>query len=216
MSANFIAKWDIMNSSWSALGSGISNDDVWAIVPSGTDALYVGGQFSTAGNLSANRVSKWDDSGINWSALGTGISGNYNIVTSLVEIGGVLYAGGSFTTAGNANANNIAKYSCSSITTSVYNDGTSDPLPQQFQIAQNYPNPFNPTTTIRYDLPKAGFVKISVYDILGREVKVLVNEEKTPGHYEIIFDAKNLASGIYFYTIRTAGFTQSKKMILMK
>jgi len=88
--------------------------------------------------------------------------------------------------------------------------------PASFTLNQNYPNPFNPTSTIRYDIPKIGFVNISVYDILGKEIRVLVNEEKSPGHYEIIFDAKELASGIYFYTIKAADFTQSKKMIVMK
>ncbi|MFA6598131.1 MAG: T9SS type A sorting domain-containing protein [Ignavibacteriaceae bacterium] len=89
-------------------------------------------------------------------------------------------------------------------------------IPTKFALTQNYPNPFNPTSTIRYDIPKTSFVKISVYDILGKEIKVLVNEEKNPGHHEIIYDARELASGIYFYTIRTAEFTQSKKMILLK
>ncbi len=89
-------------------------------------------------------------------------------------------------------------------------------IPTKFDLSQNYPNPFNPTSTIRYDIPKTGIVNISVYDILGREIRVLVNEEKNPGHYEIIFDANALASGIYFYTIRTAGFIQSKKMILLR
>jgi len=89
-------------------------------------------------------------------------------------------------------------------------------IPDKFMLMQNYPNPFNPTTTIRYDLPKAGFVKITIYDILGREVRVLVNEEKTPGVYEVKFDARNLASGVYFYTIRTPQNFQSKKMILLK
>jgi len=89
-------------------------------------------------------------------------------------------------------------------------------LPTEFSLSQNYPNPFNPSSTIRYDIPKTSFVKIIVYDILGREIRVLVNEEKSPGRYEILFDAKELTSGIYFYTIKTAGFIQSKKMILMK
>ncbi|MBI5476103.1 MAG: DUF4434 domain-containing protein [Ignavibacteriales bacterium] len=89
-------------------------------------------------------------------------------------------------------------------------------LPQSFSLSQNYPNPFNPTATIRYDIPKAGFVEISVYDILGREVKVLVNEEKNPGRYEITFDGKNLVSGIYIYTIRSENFFLSKKMILLR
>ena len=140
---------------------------------------------------------------------------NQYYVNALVVMGGDLYAGGAFTTAGNVNANNIAKYSCG-ILTSVDDGKRTDTLPQQFLMEQNYPNPFNPTSTIRYIIPQKGFVKISVYDVLGREISVLVNEEKNPGRYEIIFDAKELSSGIYFYTIRAAGFTQSKKMILMK
>ncbi len=98
--------------------------------------------------------------------------------------------------------------------TGIENNQTD--IPTKFDLSQNYPNPFNPTSTIKYDIPKTGFVNISVYDILGKEIKVLVNEEKNPGHYEIIFDAREVASGIYFYTIRTAEFTQSRKMILLK
>jgi len=113
-------------------------------------------------------------------------------------------------------ANNIARYSCSGTITSIGDDNTIDIIPQQFQLSQNYPNPFNPTSRIRYNIPKASFVKITVYDILGREVRVLVNEEKNPGQYEVIFDGKGLASGVYFYTIRTHDYTLSKKMILMK
>ena len=89
-------------------------------------------------------------------------------------------------------------------------------LPTKFAMFQNYPNPFNPASTIRYDIPKNSFVKIIVYDILGREIKILLNEEKSPGSYEINFDAKDLASGIYFYAINAGEFSQSRKMILLK
>ena len=89
-------------------------------------------------------------------------------------------------------------------------------VPTVYDLSQNYPNPFNPTSTIRYDIPKTGFVNISVYNILGEKISVLVNEMKSPGHYEIIFDAKKLSSGIYIYSIRAGDFIQSKKMILMK
>lgn len=89
-------------------------------------------------------------------------------------------------------------------------------IPQKFDLLQSYPNPFNPSTTIRYDISKAGFVNISVYDALGREIRVLVNEERSPGVYEVKFDGNNLASGIYYYIIRTQGYIQSKKMILLK
>ena len=86
----------------------------------------------------------------------------------------------------------------------------------EYSVSQNYPNPFNPTSTIQYTIPKMGFVKISIYNILGNEIKVLISEEKIPGNYEITFNAKELASGIYFYKIRTGEFSQIKKMTLMK
>jgi hypothetical protein len=82
--------------------------------------------------------------------------------------------------------------------------------------AKNYPNPFNPTTTISYTIPNAGFVKLTVYDRIGREVKVLVDENKSPGTYTVEFNASNLPSGIYFYRIKTAEKTEVRKMILAK
>ena len=80
----------------------------------------------------------------------------------------------------------------------------------------NYPNPFNPTTTIYYRIPKDGKVDIKVFDALGREVKTLVNENKTAGKYSIEFDASHLASGIYFYSIHAGEYSAVKKMILLK
>lgn len=85
-----------------------------------------------------------------------------------------------------------------------------------FELLQNYPNPFNPNTTIRYQIPADGLVSIKVYDILGVEVKTLVNEEKPAGRYEVEFNANNLASGIYFYRIQAGEFVDTKKMILLK
>lgn len=87
--------------------------------------------------------------------------------------------------------------------------------PIEYSIA-NFPNPFNPTTTINYQLPENGFVTIKVFDILGKEVATLVNENKAAGYYNINFDASRLTSGVYIYTINTNGFSQSKKMLLMK
>jgi hypothetical protein len=88
--------------------------------------------------------------------------------------------------------------------------------PVDFVLGQNYPNPFNPTTTIKYDLPNASEVSLIIYDILGRKVKTLVNEQQQPGRYEIMFDASNLASGVYLYRIRAEDFVNTKKMILLK
>ncbi len=89
-------------------------------------------------------------------------------------------------------------------------------LPTKFSLAQNYPNPFNPNTTIKFTLPEKEFVTLKIYDLLGNEVIVLLNEEKTAGNHSVKFDASNLASGTYFYKLQTGSFVGTKKMILLK
>src|SRR5574338_362853 len=88
--------------------------------------------------------------------------------------------------------------------------------PVEFSLKQNYPNPFNPSTQIKFSLPQSSNVKIIVTDILGKEITTLVNDNLASGNYSVNFNASNLASGIYFYTLITDNFKQSKKMILMK
>ncbi len=88
--------------------------------------------------------------------------------------------------------------------------------PIKYNLSQNYPNPFNPTTTISYDIQNDGIVTIKIYDILGKEVKVLVNEFRQAGSYQINFDGYNLSSGIYFYKLETGNFVQTKRMALIK
>ena len=85
-----------------------------------------------------------------------------------------------------------------------------------FSLLQNYPNPFNPTTKIQYSISKSSFVTIKVYDILGKVVATLVNEEKRPGNYSVVFHAASLSSGIYFYRLQAGGFTETKKLIFLK
>jgi len=89
-------------------------------------------------------------------------------------------------------------------------------LPTEFNLEQNYPNPFNPSTTIKYGIPERTFVELRIYDILGREVEVLVNEEKEAGYYKVNYDAAKLASGIYIYRLQAGSFVETKKMVLMK
>ncbi len=89
-------------------------------------------------------------------------------------------------------------------------------VPKSFNLSQNYPNPFNPITKIKYQIPEISFVTLKVYDVLGNEIVVLVNEEKPAGEYQVEFDATGLSSGIYFYKIQTGSFIETKKMILMK
>ncbi len=93
---------------------------------------------------------------------------------------------------------------------------TSSNIPERYSISQNYPNPFNPTTKIDFAIPKTGLVKIAVYDILGRQVSNLVNQNLTAGTYSIDFDGANLNSGIFFYRIEADGFVETKKMLLIK
>ncbi|HEY5534021.1 MAG TPA: T9SS type A sorting domain-containing protein [Ignavibacteria bacterium] len=94
-------------------------------------------------------------------------------------------------------------------------------IPDKFSLYQNYPNPFNPTTKIKFDIKKEfrnqeSEVKLSIYDILGRKIEDLVNEKLQPGSYEITFDGANLPSGIYFYRLTTEGYSDVKKMTLLK
>ncbi len=85
-----------------------------------------------------------------------------------------------------------------------------------YKLFQNYPNPFNPTTMINYSIPKTSLVTIKVYDILGKEVETLVNEQKAPGNYNIEFNANRLSSGIYFYRMQAGSFVSTKKLIILK
>ncbi len=85
-----------------------------------------------------------------------------------------------------------------------------------YSLTQNYPNPFNPTTRINYSISNSEKVTIKIYDVLGREIRTLVNEEKAAGAYEVEFDADNLSSGIYYYQLKAGNFVQTRKMILLR
>jgi len=127
-----------------------------------------------------------------------------------------LWCPGGFTTAGTGQFDRITfsliDGSCGLVGISVNENG----VPSGYALAQNYPNPFNPTTTFTYGLPSTGVTKLVVTDVLGREVAVLVNEQKTAGIYTVNFDASRLSSGIYFYTLSSGSFKETKKMLLVK
>jgi hypothetical protein len=93
---------------------------------------------------------------------------------------------------------------------------TAEPMPFRFELGQNYPNPFNPTTRIRYSIPAEETVSLKVYDLRGNEAAVLVDRAQTPGNYEVVFDGRNLASGIYHYRIQAGNLREAKKLILIK
>jgi hypothetical protein len=92
-----------------------------------------------------------------------------------------------------------------------------DPVPKANMLSQNYPNPFNPATTIEFALAKSGWVTLKIYNILGEEVAELVSENLSVGSYKYNWDARGLASGVYYYRLKTGqGFVQTKKMLLIR
>jgi hypothetical protein len=95
-------------------------------------------------------------------------------------------------------------------------EGQPDNSPLELALQQNYPNPFNPTTAIGFSLPTAGYVSLNVYDVLGREVATMVNEELSSGNYQRTFSANGLASGVYIYRLRSGSLVQEKRMLLIR
>jgi hypothetical protein len=109
----------------------------------------------------------------------------------------------------------VGKFIVSS-TTNVGQTLNNKTVPASFELKQNYPNPFNPTTTIIYTIPKATFISLRVYDILGNIVTTLVNENKQAGNYSIEFNPKNISSGVYFYRLQAGSFVETKKLVFLK
>ena len=91
-----------------------------------------------------------------------------------------------------------------------------DLMPKGYSLSQNYPNPFNPTTKIKFSIPISGNVKIIIFDPLGKEIQILLNEYKSIGSYEIDFNSSLLSSGIYFYQLISGKYSKTKKMIILK
>ncbi len=96
------------------------------------------------------------------------------------------------------------------------NEPEAPGLPTTFALLPAYPNPFNPSTTLRYDVPEASLVRITVFDVLGREIAMLVNEEHTAGHHEIAFDAQGLPSGLYLARMGAGATLQIQRLTLLK
>ena len=92
----------------------------------------------------------------------------------------------------------------------------SNEIPIAFVLSQNYPNPFNPSTNIKFQIPGSGLVKLTVFDVLGKEVQTLVNRQLSSGTYEADFDGSNLPSGVYYYQLEAGDYAETKKMVLVK
>lgn len=181
------------------IGTGLTGNTIIKWIP-GTDVVYI---------LGANgAVKRSTNNGLNWTSMSTaGVTGlthfDFNNINNII-CGYAVSSNGS-----------VIKLVDSVLVLTGF-IGNETGLPSEFNLSQNYPNPFNPTTTINYSLPKNSFVKLAVSDILGREVATLVNENKTSGKYEVVFDASKLTSGIYYYSLKTNEFSKTKQMVLIK
>ena len=178
---------------WSSVG--FANKVVLSFATSGTSVLA---------GTDCNGIYLSTNNGTNWVNKNQG----FNVLPSVYALtisNGYIFAG--------TWSNSIWRRPLSEII-SVQNISTE--IPAQFSLSQNYPNPFNSTSNLKFQISNLSYVKIIVYDIMGREVQTLVNERLQLGTYEVTFDGSTLNSGIYFYRMKTEGFSETKKMLLIK
>jgi len=181
---------------WKTINSGLTYTNINSMAVSGQNVFAAtenGGVFFTK------------DNGTSWSQINTGLPANTS-VRSLVIENNIMYAA--------ASSGIVYKRALSDVVTSVRNEISS--IPKTFTLSQNFPNPFNPTTKISFSVPQKTNVSLRVYDITGKEVSVLLNQELEAGNYQTDFNASGLSSGIYLYKISADNFIQTKKMMLIK
>ena len=226
---------------WTQVSTGLTNTVIWALAVSGT-YLFAGSNgngvwrrpldqiipvelISFTASVTGNSVTlRWTTAtelnnlgfevqrsteNKNWNTIvfvegkGTTTSSqNYGCVDNLVSLGKYFYRLKQIDLDGGFSFSDVVEVNVS--------------VPTDFALEQNYPNPFNPTTTISFSIPSAGFTSLIVYDILGNEISILINDDLSAGSYEINFKADGLTSGVYLYTLSTQNFTSTKKMILTK
>jgi hypothetical protein len=210
------------NELWAASGynrisRSTDNGSTWIWADSGTvrvNASNISGAFlaAAAGCVVASTdegVYVTADDGAHWkditAGLPLGLHDSYTFFVAMDDT--TIYAG-------DGSSGGIWKRSLAEAVTGVKKQ--PDLIPSKFSLAQNYPNPFNPTTTLRYELPRESFVRLSVFNILGQEVRTLVNETQQAGYRSVSFNAGNLPSGMYFYRLTAGSFNDVKKMVLLK
>jgi photosystem II stability/assembly factor-like uncharacterized protein len=180
--------------SWQYINFG--NNDYYFLKTNSAGHIFAGGFYGAGLYRSTNN-------GVNWSQVSEGIF-NRMITTIVFDNAGYSYTGTYF---GGVYKTNISTIGLSSLSTEI---------PDKFSLSQNYPNPFNPLTNIEFSVPEKSFVKLTIFDITGRTVEVLVNEQLSAGTYKADWNAANYSSGVYFYKIEGNAFTETKKMILTK
>lgn len=201
---------------WTATYANGSGNDVGVAITLDNEGSIIVTGSSDQGSLHKTDIVtlKYDvDGNLKWLHLynGPGSSYDYGNVVAVDREGSICVAGSSVTPGG-ASDFVLIKYVSSG---SAVKSG-NNVIPAAFGLQQNYPNPFNPTTVVSYQLPVASEVRFVVYDALGREVAVLVNERKAPGRYDETFDAARISSGVYFYRLTAGQFSQTRKMVVLK
>ena len=195
----------------SSVGYSVKLQDDGKIVIGGSDKdrTYLTLRYNNDGSLD----STFGINGIKADKFSVG----YNAIKSVAiqKDGNIIAAGFSGNEDETILVNTILRYTGDKKPATVKVDNSKG-LPASFNLLENYPNPFNPSTNIIWEQPYSSHILLKVYDILGREVATLVNEEKPAGNYKITFDAKDLASGIYFYRLNAGNYTSVKKMILLR
>ncbi|HMQ80958.1 MAG TPA: SBBP repeat-containing protein [Ignavibacteria bacterium] len=213
-STGFTAK---LNSSgtlmWNRIITGTGGNEIAnSLIIDNMGDIYVTGKVA-AGSYFDFVTEKINPAGtVQWRATHGG-SGNLNDFGNAVSrdaSGNIIVSGGS--NVGGFNNFCTIKYAPGTI--GIEPSGNN--IPESFTLHQNFPNPFNPVTNINFDLPLSSYVKLSVFDITGREIETLVNENLKSGTYKADWNASNLPSGVYFYKLEAEGFTETKKMMLVK
>lgn len=182
-------------------------DSIYTLNPATGAATFVG--VTGFGGLTSSIA--FDPLGVLYALIDNGSGEDYLATLDTISAAGTIVAGP--LTVHNLHA--IAMRTDSVGAVSV-EDQQGETIPLEFLLRQNYPNPFNPSTTIKYDLPQTSHVSLSVYDVLGREVATLVNEEKSAGTYTVRWDASAVSSGVYFYRLRAGDFVQTRSMMIIK
>lgn len=224
--------WDIANYATNRTGYDATRSLAYAWDANTATAPYIGMRAldSAAGvrgllnvSLTVDRAAKWTwiSGGTSQATVGPGdihsviSSGPFNIPAGQVQWVAFATIGGANLAAVQSNAD-AAKAKWDQIRGTLGVDEAGGTAPESYSLEQNYPNPFNPSTIIKFQTPQSGRPTLKVYDLLGREVVTLLNGAVAAGRHEVSFSARNLPSGIYFYTLKSDGFTRTLKMVLMK
>jgi|GEM_PF-5459157 len=205
--SSMVAKWNSDNQNWEQVGSGVRFGEVRAF-ENYNDKLYIGGFFKMENSDKWCAIAYLDVESQIWKCLDFSMEG---IVSDMMIYQNKLYIVGDFHTAGGKAAAHITSF----IDPTLVSNEEFEAL-TSFRLLQNYPNPFNPTTNINFNLPAAGYIKLEVFDVLGRKVAELANEHLNSGSHSILFDAGNLASGLYVYRLEANNQVLTKKMTLIK